>query len=75
MTYTGFDKLKGELAKRPGVTNAGGLAASIGASKYGRNAMQHAAASGKSLRGKPTKKTKRHQAIQRFVRHHGHGSR
>lgn len=30
-----FAKLKGELASRPGVTNPGALAASIGRKKYG----------------------------------------
>lgn len=50
MAYIGFNKLKGELASRPGVTNPGALAASIGRKKYGGSAMAKAAASGKSLR-------------------------
>ena len=67
MTYVGFNKLKGQLAQRPGVTNPGALSAYIGKRKYGAKEMRKAAASGKSLRGKPTK---RRQAIERFVRHH-----
>ena len=69
MSYVGFQRLKGQLAQRPGVTNPGGLAAAIGRAKYGAGAMRKAAASGTSLRGKPTK---RRQMIKRFVRHH-HG--
>ncbi len=45
--YVGFNKLKGQLAHRPGVTNPGGLAAHIGNLKYGKKAM----ASGKKLKG------------------------
>ncbi len=48
--YIGFDKLKGELANKPGVTNPGGLAAVIGARKYGAKKMHKAAAGGYSLR-------------------------
>jgi hypothetical protein len=72
MAYVGFEKLKGQLAGRPGVTNPGGLARAIGERKYGKQAFQQAAARGTSLRGHRPKKTARHQAIQRFVRHH-HG--
>ena len=73
MAYVGFQKLKGELAQRPGVTNPGALAAYIGAKKYGGAAMREAAASGTSLRGhKPKRASKRHTAIKQFVRHH-HG--
>ena len=53
--YVGFAKLSGELSKKKGVSDPAGLAAFIGAKKYGRGAMQSAAKSGKSLRGAPTK--------------------
>jgi hypothetical protein len=48
--YVGFDRLKGELAKRPGVTNPAALAASIGKKKYGKKRMQQHAARGESFR-------------------------
>jgi hypothetical protein len=44
--YTGFDRLKGELATRPGVKDPGGLAAYIGKKKYGKKRMQQHAAKG-----------------------------
>lgn len=50
--YVGFDRLKGELAKKPGVTNPGGLAAAIGKRKYGAKAMAKHAARGESFRPK-----------------------
>lgn len=51
MAYLGFKALEGKLAGRPGVTNPAALSAVIGANKYGKGAMQKAAASGQSLRG------------------------
>jgi hypothetical protein len=41
--YTGFKKLEGELAHKPGVTNPGALAASIGRKKYGAKKFNKAA--------------------------------
>lgn len=49
MAYEGFAKLKAQLGSRPGVTNPGALAASIGRKKYGSKQMAHGAASGHSL--------------------------
>jgi len=46
--YEGFDKLKGELADK-GASDPGALAAAIGRKKYGKEAFQHAAASGKKM--------------------------
>lgn len=51
MAYVGFNKLKGELAHKPGVTNPGALAASIGRKKYGSKAMAKGAKTGHSLKG------------------------
>lgn len=48
--YTGFDRLKGELAKRPGVTDPKALAASIGRKKYGAKRLEHHAAAGKPFK-------------------------
>jgi hypothetical protein len=42
-----FNQLKAKLAKRPGVTDPGGLAASIGRKKFGPKNMAKAAAIGK----------------------------
>lgn len=42
-----FDKLKGKLAKEPGVTNPGGLAAAIGRKKFGAAGMAAKAAAGR----------------------------
>ena len=42
-----FDRLKGKLAKEPGVTNPGALAASIGRKKYGAAGMAAKAAAGR----------------------------
>jgi hypothetical protein len=50
MAYMGFDKLKGKLAHKPGITNPGALAASIGRKKYGKKKFQSHAAAGKSMR-------------------------
>jgi hypothetical protein len=47
--YVGFDKLKGELAQRPGVTDPGALAAAIGRKKYGKKRFQKHAATGASF--------------------------
>jgi hypothetical protein len=72
MPYVGFDKLKAELAQRPGVTNPAALASAIGAKKYGSKAMHHAAATGTSLRGhKKHKPGKRHHMIAQFVKRNG----
>lgn len=53
--YVGFDKLKGQLEHRPGVTNPGALAAYIGRRKYGAKRFARAAGQGKKLG--PGKKT------------------
>jgi hypothetical protein len=71
MAYMSFDKLKAELSHRPGVTNPGALAASVGRKKYGKKAFQHAAASGTSLKGHKTVKSDRHKALAKFVKKHG----
>lgn len=42
-----FAALKGKLAKRPGVTNPGALAAYIGRKKYGANRMAKMSAAGR----------------------------
>jgi len=49
MAYIGFNALKSKLAKRPGVTNPGALAASIGRKKYGKKKFQKAAATGTKM--------------------------
>jgi hypothetical protein len=49
-SYVGFDKLKGELAKRPGVKSPGGLAAYLGARKYGKKRFDRYAAKSRSFR-------------------------
>jgi hypothetical protein len=41
-----FDRLAGKLASKPGVTDPKGLAAYIGARKYGSSVMSKAAAKG-----------------------------
>jgi hypothetical protein len=51
MAYEGFAKLKGELAGKKGITNPGGLAASIGRKKYGKGKFQKAASSGTKMKG------------------------
>jgi hypothetical protein len=50
-SYVGFDKLKGELAHRPGVKSPGALAAYIGKRKYGAKRFDRYAAKGKKMRG------------------------
>jgi hypothetical protein len=47
--YEGFDKLKGKLAHKKGVTNPGALAASIGRKKYGKDKFQNASKTGHKL--------------------------
>lgn len=42
-----FAALEGKLAKEPGITNPGALAASIGRKKYGKAKFQKLAAGGK----------------------------
>lgn len=49
MAYIGFKKLKGQLAKKKGITNPGGLAASIGRKKYGKKSFQKAASQGRKM--------------------------
>lgn len=51
MAYMGFDKLKGELESKPGIKDAGALAASIGRKKYGKKKFQHAAATHQTMKG------------------------
>jgi hypothetical protein len=51
MAYVGFAKLKGQLAKKPGITNPGAVAASIGRKKYGAKRFNKAAATGHKLGG------------------------
>jgi len=46
MAYVGFNKLKGQLAERPGVTDPGGLAAYIARKKYGAGQVSKYAAAG-----------------------------
>lgn len=46
--HMGFKKLSNTLAKEPGVTNPGALAASIGAKKYGNAGMLRKAAAGRA---------------------------
>lgn len=41
-----FQKLEGELAKKPGITNPGALAASIGRKKYGEAKFQKMSVAG-----------------------------
>lgn len=48
-----FAALKGALSKRPGVTDPGALAASIGRKKYGKKKFQDLASAGRvSLMGR-----------------------
>jgi hypothetical protein len=44
-----FDALKAKLAQRPGVTNPGALAASIGRKRYGAATFNEAAAKKESV--------------------------
>jgi hypothetical protein len=43
-SYVGFDKLKGELAQRPGVKSPGALAAFIGRRKFSKKKFDRYAA-------------------------------
>jgi hypothetical protein len=52
MAYLGFNKLKNELVHKPGITNPGAVAASIGRKKYGKMRFQKAAAQHKKLKVK-----------------------
>jgi len=45
--YIGFAKLKGQLARKPGVKNPAAVAAAIGRKKYGKEKFQQMAAAGK----------------------------
>ena len=45
--YIGFAKLKGQLARKPGVKNPAAVAAAIGRKKYGKEKFQKMAAAGK----------------------------
>ncbi len=56
MAYEGFQKLESKLAGKPGITNPGALAASIGRKKYGAKRFGKAAASHKTMRGMAAKK-------------------
>lgn len=47
--HMGFGKLENSLAHRPGVTDPGALAASIGRKKYGAGKMAKAAAAGHAV--------------------------
>lgn len=47
--YIGFDKLKAKLSKEKGITNPGGLAATIARKKYGSKAVAEHAAKGTSM--------------------------
>lgn len=68
MAYIGFRKLEGQLAKRPGVTNPGALAAYIGKRKYGNKTFNRAAATHTSLAPKAKKRAHRMQAAQRVLK-------
>lgn len=71
MAYTGFDKLKGELARKPGITDPGALAAVIGRRKYGAKQFQHAAATGHSLKNAKHKApAHRRKQIEAFMKRH-----
>ena len=70
MSYTPFKQMEAKLAHRPGVSDPAGLAAFIARRKYGNKAVQHAAASGKSLRGHRPLSKAQHKKVARFVRGH-----
>lgn len=55
MSYLGFKKLRDKL-RAGGAKNPEAAAASIGMKKYGKEKMQKAAHSGKSLQGAKPKK-------------------
>jgi hypothetical protein len=48
--YMGFNKLKGKLSNKEGVSDPAGLAAAIGRKKYGKQAFQNAAAKNKKMK-------------------------
>lgn len=73
MSYTPFKQMEAKLANRPGVTNPAALSAFIAKKKYGKEAVQHAAATGTSLRGHK-KKGKHHAQIEKFVKRHHKGA-
>ncbi len=65
MAYEGFDALKAKLGKKKGITNPGGLAATIGRRKYGKAKFNKFAAKGKSMRGvRPQKATTQIEALK-----------
>lgn len=72
MSYTGFSKLQSKIASQPGMNaaQAGAIAAMAGREKYGAKAMAKGAAAGTSLRGKPVKKGKHHNAIAKYMAAH-----
>lgn len=73
MSYTPFKQMEAKLAQRPGVTDPAGLAASIAAKKYGRDAVQKAAAHGTSLRHAKPKKHARHDKRHKLIEGFLHG--
>jgi hypothetical protein len=52
-----FANLKAALSKRPGVTNPGALAASIGRKKFGAGKMASMSATGRKRRGQAIAKS------------------
>lgn len=54
MAYVGFSKLKKQIGARGGVRDPGAVAASIGRKKYGAQRFQRAAATGRTLKGART---------------------
>lgn len=71
-SYTPFRKMKAELAGKPGVTNPAGLAAHLARRKYGDKAVQRAASSGTSLRGKRVvRHGNRHKMLAQFAKRNG----
>lgn len=53
--YMGFAKLKGQLARKPGVKNPAAVAAAIGRKKYGKEKFQQMAAAGKKAKSESWK--------------------
>lgn len=47
--YLGFDRLKNELAHKPGVNDPAAVAASIGKKKYGKRRFARHAAKGETF--------------------------
>lgn len=58
MSYEGFKAVEAS-AKKSGARNPAAVAAAVGRRKYGKKAMAKAAATGHSLRGHKTLKSKR----------------